>query len=104
MVSRPLPQKKERRSPIGLLILVVLLLASAWLNHAFRHPHTATEKPIRKPMTHPVYLLSPLPQQNKLPALPFTIGETSGVLWNLNTHQLIWQLNPIGLKAPYLLH
>lgn len=94
MVSRPLPRKKERRSPIGIMIVVVLLLASAWLNHTFRHPNTTIEKPISKPIAQPVYLLSPVPQQKKLPALPFTIGETSGVLWNLNTHQLIWQLNP----------
>ncbi|MCL6432405.1 MAG: serine hydrolase, partial [Anaerolineae bacterium] len=28
------------------------------------------------------------------PALPFALGEPSGVLWNLDTHQLLWAQNP----------
>ena len=94
MVSRPLPRKKERRAPVGIFVLVFLLLTSAWLNHDFRHPTVTIQKPAVKPTAQPVYLLSPLPQSKKLPGLPFGIGETSGVLWNLNTHQLLWQFNP----------
>lgn len=95
MVSRPLPRKKERRAPLGIFLLVFLLLTSAWVNHDFRHPAQATApQPITKRTAEPVYLLSPRPQSKPLPGLPFAIGETSGVLWNLNTHQLLWQFNP----------
>lgn len=95
MVSRPLPKKRERRSPIGLFILVLLLVTSAWVNHAFHDPTVRKQKPATKPVMPPVYVLSPSPATKPvLPRLPFAIGETSGVLWNLNTHQLLWQLNP----------
>ncbi len=94
MLSKPMPQKRERPAPFGVVILILLLLASAWINHSFTHPQTQVPKLALKKDPYPVLMMSPTPLSTPLPALPFAIGETSGILWNLNTHQLLWQLNP----------
>ncbi|PSR23677.1 MAG: D-alanyl-D-alanine carboxypeptidase [Sulfobacillus acidophilus] len=41
-----------------------------------------------------------LPRKSAAAMLPFSIGENSGVLWNLSTGQLLWAYHPY-LREPY---
>lgn len=94
--ARPRP---KRSSPVGALLLIVLFLIAAGVNHR-DHIHTTHTKhvratPVQMTQAATVSLPAKLP-----PALPFPIGEPSGVLWNLNTHRLLWQESP-HMVVPY---
>ncbi len=94
MLSKPSPRKRERPAPIGIIVLILLLLASAWINHSVQHSKIHHPKLAETKTLMPPVLMNPLPVSAALPSLPFSIGESSGILWNLNTHQLLWQLHP----------
>lgn len=87
-------RKRSRRPALGAGIFIAALLASAWIgSRASGADHRPPAHPA--PPAGPALLADgPREAAWTSPALPFPIGETSGVLWNLNTHQLIWALNP----------
>ncbi|CAB1128086.1 D-alanyl-D-alanine carboxypeptidase [Candidatus Hydrogenisulfobacillus filiaventi] len=86
-------RKPARRPALGAGIFIAALLASAWIGS---RTSGATPRPARPAPPPGPALMADGPQQATWtsPTLPFPIGETSGVLWNLNTHQLIWALHP----------
>ena len=98
-------RRKKGVVPWPLLIISAALLTAVGAHH--RQPlgfHAmASGRPgpttVRKPMfTHPQGPV--LPQTAVNSTLPFTIGENSGVLWNLTTGQLLWAYQPY-LREPY---
>lgn len=93
MISQP-RRRKPAPAPWAALAIVFALVASAWLNHALSSPHAqvAVARQQRSHRNIPI-VYSVEPVNTPTPTLPFAIGETSGVLWDLNTHQLLWQLN-----------
>ena len=94
MVSLPRPRNRRRRNPpLGAVFLIVLLIASAYINHRQRVKVLKYQKHLDTPAAAAAPLL-PRPVTKPLPSLPFSIGESSGILWNLNTHQVIWQKHP----------
>ena len=94
MISRSKRHRSAPNLPWAAAVIVILLILSAWVNQIFTHaspaPQTATTKSSGN--SAPWYLVEP--GSSATPSLPFKIGESSGILWNLNTHQLLWQLHP----------
>lgn len=92
----------RRRKPVspvswGAALLAVIVIIATWVHYHFfthsAHPHPVSSASKRLPTqvkTWDIVEATPL----NTPRLPFKIGETSGILWNLNTHQLLWQLHP----------
>lgn len=85
-----------------LAVIAALLIAAGFSTHKAPTSVTAPHRPVNH--THAARLLTPatvsLPSQSAANALPFAIGENSGVLWNLTTGQLIWADRP-HLTQPY---
>lgn len=95
MISQSKHRKSASSKPWGAAFLAFLLIVSAWINQEFFSHPAIHEVSAASKQTHTIktlYTVVPGPQ--KTPALPFKIGESSGILWNLNTHQLLWQLHP----------
>lgn len=94
MIARePYRKKKRRNLPYGTILAVLLLLAAAWLHHIHRDHQKALLKHEETPQALR-HAPRPEPVTTPLPQLPFKIGETSGILWNLNNHRLLWALHP----------
>ncbi len=93
-------RSNRRPAPIHGILLVGTLLTVIWLST--RPPHAAVSPRGLRP--HASTGFAAASTQPYLPAaaipkpapsrLPFTLGEPSGILWNLNTHQLLWALQP----------
>lgn len=90
MISRS-RRRKPAPAPWAAALVVLALIVTAWINQASgaRAVHKAGRPRAKSPEFYSVE-----PVSAPTPPLPFKIGESSGVLWNLNTHQLLWQLNP----------
>lgn len=85
--------------PVGGLALVFLLLFSAWVARVThpgaigrQTPTTRSTPPRTRAIADASY--GP-PDPAPIPAaLPFPIGEPSGVLWDLNDRSILWARNP----------
>ncbi len=93
MISHSKRRRIAPNMPWGGALIILLLILSAWINQSFIH----SSPPKRIASTTPSkasfpYMVTPGPLNT--PSLPFKIGESSGILWNLNTHQLLWKLHP----------
>ncbi len=86
MISRT---RRKKRAAAPWSAAVILLAIISFL--LFDHTTHQTRQPGRQYAAARRVGVEPVLTTTK--ALPFTIGETSGILWNLNTHQLLWQLN-----------
>lgn len=87
-------RRTKRPAPIhGLLLALMLFLgvfAVANLGHKPRQKATH-----RTRLTAVRYTPGVPPVPSPIPStLPFSLGESSGVLWNLTSHQLLWALHP----------
>lgn len=92
------PQRKK--TPWSLFLVIAALLAAASLHH---HAHVRQVEKLQHwttPAKLPAAASVVLPKTAIPSRLPFVIGENSGVLWNLNTGQLIWAMKP-HMKEPY---
>ncbi len=93
---------KKKRLPWALFLLTVALLTIGLLHGGLVVKKAPSVH--EKSDTPKTTLLDPatvqLPLESAATALPFPIGEDSGVLWNLSTGQLIWAYHPY-LKGPY---
>ncbi len=92
------PQRKK--TPWSLFLVIAALLAAASLHHHAHVRHVQKEQFWTTPAKLPAPASVVLPKATIPSRLPFAIGENSGVLWNLNTGQLLWAMNP-HLKEPY---
>jgi D-alanyl-D-alanine carboxypeptidase (penicillin-binding protein 5/6) len=97
-LSRP-PFKRLAPVPAREAGLLALLLLAATAVHAtVKASRTAHEKYLATParLAHRAGVWLP---RRALPQLPFAIGESSGVLWNLTTGQELWAFNPHQVGA-----
>lgn len=101
MLSAPKPGAPRRsKSPWAIALLVALLLGAAGLHHhahglIIKHQqYLATPATLRKPA------LVTVPTRSVASHLPFSIGENSGILWNISNGQLLWADHP-HLAEPY---
>lgn len=90
MISRS-RRRKPAPAPWAAALVVLALIVTAWINQA-SGIHAVHKAGLPRTKTPEFYSVEPVSVPT--PPLPFKIGESSGVLWNLNTHQLLWQLNP----------
>ncbi len=90
MISRS-RRRKPAPAPWAAALVVLALIVTAWINQA-PGTHAVHKAGLPRAKTPEFYSVEPVSAPT--PPLPFKIGESSGVLWNLNTHQLLWQLNP----------
>lgn len=90
MISRS-RRRKPAPAPWAAALAALALIVTAWINQA-SGTHTVHKADLPRAKTPEFYSVEPVSAPT--PPLPFKIGESSGVLWNLNTHQLLWQLNP----------
>lgn len=87
---------RKPRPPWGLIIGSTLLLAATWIQ--FHSPHKSrpvaqeTKTVHAPPVSLP--LEEPQPASPPVTTVPFPLGESSGILWDLNTHQIVWMLHP----------
>ncbi|MDA8193049.1 MAG: serine hydrolase [Thermaerobacter sp.] len=94
MLSSPRPRIRKKSSPpLGAILVIALLLVSAYVSHQHRARAEAYQHWLATPIAFKVPSL-PKPIVKPLPPLPFPIGEPSGILWNLNNGQLLWSLHP----------
>lgn len=93
LLSQPKPRPRKVAPPIGGILLIVLLLVSAWVNYDHHRQVLARERWLATPVASKVRSW-PEPVKTPLPSLPFSIGESSGVLWDLNNRKLLWALDP----------
>lgn len=101
--------RPNRRFPWTVAIISAALLTAVGLSQS-HHPSSveASQRPVvvgRNRAASPVQKLvgpatATLPGTPVPTALPFPIGENSGVLWNLTTGQLLWAYHPY-LQEPY---
>lgn len=89
---------RPNAAPVGGLVLIFLLLFSAWISRVTHPgaavPHAPTKRSESGSRTVELAPYGP-PDPRPVPsALPFTIGEPSGVLWDLNDRGLLWAQNP----------
>jgi D-alanyl-D-alanine carboxypeptidase (penicillin-binding protein 5/6) len=80
---------------VGLLIVVGLFVDRAVNRGAINRPRRVVASTAVRytPGIPPVP--PPVPS-----VLPFPLGESSGILWNMTTHQLMWELHP-NLEGPF---
>lgn len=94
-------RRTRRPAPVLFVLLGLLLVSGVWLT---LRPE-ASSKP--KPTHHRVVKSTAVRFTPGIPAvpkpipsaLPFAIGESSGILWNLTDHQLMWALKPNQVGA-----
>ncbi len=100
MRPRKNPKQHAPRWPWTFLAVSAALITAAGI----RHPHALGPKRPSQAVAHATKLSSPasvtIPAHPIPSALPFRIGENSGVLWNLTTGQLLWAYRP-HLPGPY---
>lgn len=93
-------KRQVTRWPWAFLVVSAILITAAGI----RHPHAHVPKRPTPVVAHASKLSSPasvtIPTQSVPSALPFRIGENSGVLWNLTTGQLLWAYRP-HVPGPY---
>ncbi len=87
-------------APIYAVLLILMLMTLVWLGS--RPSPSAPGRPSARPharsgstaASSQPYLPAAVIPRSAPSRLPFTLGEPSGILWNLNTHQLLWALHP----------
>jgi len=94
-------RRSGKPAPIHGLLLVVMLLLGILAIASLGHKSRARAPKVVERSTAVRYTpgVPPIPRP-VTSALPFSLGENSGVLWNLTNHQLIWALHP-NLEGAY---
>lgn len=83
----------KKPAPVHGVLLIMMLVFGVFITTRHSHPHPHIKSSVSAPAIRFVPGMPPRPRP--VPSrLPFPIGESSGVLWNLTTHQLMWQLHP----------
>ena len=93
MISRSRRRRMASNLPWQAALIVILLVFSAWLNQFFVNSSPSPKRPVPSTQPHPYLTYFVAPGPSTTPSLPFKIGESSGILWNLNTHQLLWKFH-----------
>jgi D-alanyl-D-alanine carboxypeptidase (penicillin-binding protein 5/6) len=87
--TRPRYVLRRRRRPWAVLLLCLAALSLAWA--------TVEGHPQPQASAHYITYAKPLmvqPAPRPLPNPPFPIPESSGALWVVDSHQLLWDKNP----------